>query len=266
MNMIEFESGKYTRFVKDDSFRTAMARRYRQYLLGYRHNGEVAFDDFLVIDDKGNLKGIYWSSSDPVENLYGIGVRFPLKIMPKRVTDGMLCFNGKAWPAFLVTINDMGGNVLDVATNIFEEDPIWGGLGICTIDDFIDRYATDKEVARLSVLTMLIFAKVQSEALKARKEIVRVSQSTREHGEAKNRGDTRKETRHARPRKIYLCSGIRYTTIPAPSEETREFIRRCEAWHVRGHYRHLKNGKVVYVRPHMKGTGRAKDSMYKLEG
>jgi hypothetical protein len=30
-------------------------------------------------------------------------------------------------------------------------------------------------------------------------------------------------------------------------------IWHCPAWEVRGHYRHYKNGKVTYVKPHVKG-------------
>ena len=41
----------------------------------------------------------------------------------------------------------------------------------------------------------------------------------------------------------------------------------CEHWEVRGHYRHLKNGKTVYVKPFEKGrnrNSRLKDKVYTL--
>lgn len=55
---------------------------------------------------------------------------------------------------------------------------------------------------------------------------------------------------------------IRYVYEP---HETKRYERHCEAWGVRGHYRHYKSGKVVYVRPHIKGTGRKKTTVYKFE-
>lgn len=261
MNVIEFESEKYKRFVYDDNFRRAMGRRFRSYLLEYRHNGEVAFDNFIVIDDK-NVKGIFWKTFEPATNLYGIGARFPIRKRPRNITSDMPYLNGMVWPSFLVTV-DAFGDGLDVACDIFEEDPIWNSFGIHTVQDLFRVFPDAKKSSMdASILVALVFAKVQSEALKARKEIIRVTRSETETSESEG---TSKRRQSGKRKKIYLCSGIRYMTTAAASEETRAFIRRCESWHVRGHYRHLKNGKVVYVRPHMKGTGKAKTSTYKLE-
>lgn len=47
--------------------------------------------------------------------------------------------------------------------------------------------------------------------------------------------------------------------------ETRKYMRHCEAWNVRGHYRHYKSGKVIYVKPHAKGNGKQKTTVYKFE-
>ena len=46
--------------------------------------------------------------------------------------------------------------------------------------------------------------------------------------------------------------------------EARKYQRHCEAWGVRGHYRHYKSGKVVYIRPHTKGIGKIKDTIYRF--
>lgn len=65
---------------------------------------------------------------------------------------------------------------------------------------------------------------------------------------------------------IPLSGGItwRYEYDPAEPHEPRRYARHAESWAVRGHYRHLRSGKVVYVRPHVKGGGRLKDTRYKL--
>lgn len=44
-------------------------------------------------------------------------------------------------------------------------------------------------------------------------------------------------------------------------------VIKCEHWQVRGHLRHYKNGKVVYVKPYEKGTNKEaplKDKIYKI--
>ncbi len=44
-------------------------------------------------------------------------------------------------------------------------------------------------------------------------------------------------------------------------------VYTCEHWEVRGHYRHYKSGKVVYVKPFEKGKNRdteLKDKVYRL--
>lgn len=38
----------------------------------------------------------------------------------------------------------------------------------------------------------------------------------------------------------------------------------CEAWEVKGHFRHYKNGKTVWVKPFTKGKGKVKEKEYKL--
>lgn len=40
--------------------------------------------------------------------------------------------------------------------------------------------------------------------------------------------------------------------------QSREIVYTCEAWSVRGHYRHYKTGKVAYVKPYIKGKQKDK--------
>lgn len=52
---------------------------------------------------------------------------------------------------------------------------------------------------------------------------------------------------------------IRYVYEPHP---TRKINYTCEAWNVRGHYRHYKTGKIIYVKPYIKGSGKVKNTTY----
>ena len=43
-----------------------------------------------------------------------------------------------------------------------------------------------------------------------------------------------------------------------PAENGRGYDRHCPAWGVRGHWRHYRSGKVVFIRAHVKGPERGK--------
>lgn len=69
-------------------------------------------------------------------------------------------------------------------------------------------------------------------------------------------GKKSKATKH-RSRNVvrhYKCYTIR--DLPKREKQNQKINRRCLAWSVRGHYRHYKNGKVVFVEQYMKGKKR----------
>jgi len=58
---------------------------------------------------------------------------------------------------------------------------------------------------------------------------------------------------------IVLSNGIIYCKV---YDDKRSYKRQCESWEVKGHYRHYKSGKVVFIKAYMKGTGTANDKRY----
>ena len=72
-------------------------------------------------------------------------------------------------------------------------------------------------------------------------------------------GEKRASSYNQKP--IKIADGISYVW---EYENPRSFNRHCEAWGVRGHYRHYKNGKVVFIHPYIKGSGRLKDSLFEI--
>ena len=106
-----------------------------------------------------------------------------------------------------------------------------------------------------------LFASIQNDAFKCKKKIVK----TIKRAEADRKAQTISPKEQGRAMVEYdpilLKPGITYVYQKKPSL-SREIVRRCEAWTVRGHYRHLKSGKIVYVRPHKKGKGRLKNTEY----
>jgi hypothetical protein len=52
---------------------------------------------------------------------------------------------------------------------------------------------------------------------------------------------------------------IQYIYEPHKSRKNK---RHCGAWEVRGFWRHYKNGKEVFIKPHIRGKGVLKDTTY----
>lgn len=59
---------------------------------------------------------------------------------------------------------------------------------------------------------------------------------------------------------------IQYRYVYEPHESERCYTRHTDSWGVRGHYRHYKNGKVVFVSPHTRGKGSVKSTQYNIGG
>ena len=56
--------------------------------------------------------------------------------------------------------------------------------------------------------------------------------------------------------KIYLLDDIiNYMAVNMP-DDAPHFHRTCPCWEVRGFYRHYKNGKTVWIKPHKRGKDR----------
>jgi hypothetical protein len=58
-------------------------------------------------------------------------------------------------------------------------------------------------------------------------------------------------------RKVYLSKTIYKVTYDemVKRPEIKTYERHTEAWTVSGHPRHYKNGKVIYIKPYVKGNG-----------
>lgn len=71
-----------------------------------------------------------------------------------------------------------------------------------------------------------------------------------------------KAANNAADRVIYLRPIVFTSEHESPVK--RKYTPCENAFSVRGHYRHYKSGKVVYVRPYEKGTGKEKDKRNKV--
>ena len=64
--------------------------------------------------------------------------------------------------------------------------------------------------------------------------------------------------------KISLHKGVEVFFDEPTESELRNYTRRTEAWEVRGHYRHYKSGKVVFIKGFSKGKGTKTQTVFKI--
>lgn len=78
----------------------------------------------------------------------------------------------------------------------------------------------------------------------------------------KSNSKHRKSNKKYEKKEIYLINEL----IEYVSHSNRHHVITCEAWTVRGHYRHYKNGKVVFIQSYNKGKykDRKVDKVYTL--
>lgn len=103
---------------------------------------------------------------------------------------------------------------------------------------------------------LAILDSVESQLKKNRKVIKKMMPTPEEKETIKNE-DVYYESLPVRIKDI----SVRYIYEP---HNMRKYNRHCEKWGVRGHYRHYKNGKVVFIKPYSKGKGLMKDTKYIL--
>ena len=123
-------------------------------------------------------------------------------------------------------------------------------------DDVFKTYSEDQKIVRMKY-ALLLLDHIESRLKKDRHRIKRYM-PTPEQKESIEKED--KEV-------IYEPITIKDITVQYVYEPhiARKYQRHCEAWGVRGHYRQLKNGEIIYIKPYIKGKGKIKQTTYKFE-
>ena len=139
------------------------------------------------------------------------------------------------------------------------EDEVWLKLGVRKKADLPKWF---QECANwILERTILSFCEIQTKAFNTRHEVIRIQ---KEAEDDERRSSTAKgANRPTTSRVVKLTGDITYSIV-ADTSLPRQFTRHCEAWEVRGHYRHYRSGKVVFVRPHVRGAGAVKDKQYSV--
>ncbi len=126
------------------------------------------------------------------------------------------------------------------------------------IDDVLEAEgfsadSVDEFVRRLAIRYLRIVDWINWEMLAEVKKIERVKSE-----KSPVSSDSNKKTKPKKAQKrVVKVGAVKYVHMlddtPESSAAKRTIERHCEAWRVRGHIRHLKSGKQVFVKPYIKG-------------
>lgn len=75
-------------------------------------------------------------------------------------------------------------------------------------------------------------------------------------GQGNNKNKIKKEIKTSIPQKVYLLDEIIEYVYENKLNRSNHNEIQCPCWSVRGHYRHYKSGKVVFVKNYLKGKKR----------
>lgn len=117
----------------------------------------------------------------------------------------------------------------------------------------------DKETIQSAIT---VWASVMAYIVNFDPEIVEKEDGEPENKSSKQRSTSQQKQKRPENSVLYL-NPIKYITDGKNATQRKYTPPSC-AFSVRGHYRHLKSGKVVYVHPYEKNTGKEKDKRNKI--
>ena len=252
MDLITMTEGRFDAFFDKDRENSLIRGSYT-YLDRFARTGEAAFTKFgIAIEGREGVKFGMCTMHDPRSEANEEPPWYILAFI--RLTCEELGWDDLLPVMLQLTLKNR--KLLDMCIDIPEGDQHWAAKGCRTMNDLPDSLVD--HLRQMSKPLVCMFAWIQKKALKTRSKVERVRRQAEEKTPRKN-----STSRPSAPRVIRLTGDTTYSVV-ADTGLPRQFTRRCEAWEVRGHYRHYKSGKVVFVRPHIRGAGAVKDKQYSV--
>ncbi len=146
---------------------------------------------------------------------------------------------------------------LDLCIDIPAGNELWAAHDCYTFMDLPE--SLQRHLQEQGEPLVCMFAWIQKKAFKTQNKIQRVRRQT----EREEKQPPKERSGRPANRVIRLSGDVTYSIV-ADYSGPKQFTRRCEAWSVRGHYRHYKSGKVVYIKPYVKGKGTPRDKTYSV--
>lgn len=107
-----------------------------------------------------------------------------------------------------------------------------------------------------------VWATVMAYIVNFKPEVIEKESEETAH-EATPKNKTRRKAANKPANRVIYLNPISYTTNEKNRLQRKYTAPAC-AFSVRGHYRHLKSGKIVYVHPYEKNAGKSKDTRNKI--
>ena len=164
------------------------------------------------------------------------------------IDDNSLFFSSM-YNAFLISLEDKKAYLLNVLSK--NED-------YCEVEiNTLQEHTLQDIWSKLTIFYIWLFFEINAQAFK----------TYNRYEKCKRYMKRIHDTAEPLPQKtIRLQKSIEVFFNDNKTDKLRDYKRRCEAWQVRGHYRHYKNGKVVFVKSYTKGQGRLKQTNYSIGG
>lgn len=104
-----------------------------------------------------------------------------------------------------------------------------------------------------AVYVVLVYLLFHKQELELEKKTVQQRSGTKKKkgGKSKKKG------------KVYIDHHYKLNGL-APRNKNSTFTRKTESWIVRGHPRKYKDGRIIFIKPFVKGTGKREDTHYQL--
>ena len=247
MITVKIDQPVFDKYLKNKKFCLSQLRTFSTWLFDYHRTGRGAFYHFVLEPEEGGLM-VFQANKSNDEDF------------------NIICYtrmkNLQTGEKFLLPLwyslePTQDGKFMDLGVDIVGDDPEWKRFGITKfeeLDPAVREYLID-----MAPVVLVLFAKIQNEALKTKKKVIRMISEVQEPPEDREKKEKAKREFPRTP--IFLSPGISFT-VQYKNSLPKEFQRRCEAWMVRGHYRHYKSGKTIFIAPYKKGSGRLKDTDY----
>lgn len=140
------------------------------------------------------------------------------------------------------------------------------------VDDWERTFTREriKTIQKIALFWLNVIMRTQWYTAKSasRQVVKKITDENQNVKESEN--DARKNHRiykyQSRPIVLNGKVNISVRTEPDQDHESRAFTRHTESWIVRGHWRHYKSGKVIFIKAYTKGTGKAAQKQYKIIG
>ena len=250
MITVKISQREFDKYLKNKKFCLSQLRTFSTWLFDYHKTGRVAFYHFVLEPEEGGLM-VFQANKSGEENFNVI-----CYTRMKNLQTGEK-FLLPLWYSLELTPDRKH---MDMGVDIVEDDPEWKRFGVTKFEELdlsVREYLIDMVPA-----VLVLFAKIQNEALKSKKKVIRMINEVQKPPEEREKKERPKREFPKTP--IFLSPGISFT-VQNENAIPRGFQRHCEAWMVRGHYRHYKSGKTIFIAPYKKGSGRLKDTEYSVQ-